>query len=198
MPTTVRIVSNTARWCTRVRKRSSSLRIGSGDGQSGDVNDHDELSRRLWLLREQLEQLVGALDIQQLVLSNNRLRWLPMVSENVESLVSDIRSSEAERVMLSRRVARSLGLSDDATLVELADAVGEPNAAVWRRHRLHLISLHAEIDDIASSNRELGTRWAAATQEVLVSLGGDTVDTYDPSGVTQRLTPTSRRFDRTA
>jgi FlgN protein len=177
---------------------TSSLRKIHPCGQSLDVNDHDELSRRLWLLREQLEQLVGALDIQQLVLANNRLRWLPMVSENVETLVSDIRTSEAERVLLSRRVARSLGLGDDATLVELADAVGDPSAAVWRRHRLHLIALHAEIDDIASSNRELGTRWAAATQEVLISLGGDAVDTYDPSGGTQPLTPTSPRFDRTA
>ena len=177
---------------------ASSLRNALASGRSLDVNDHDELSRRLWLLREQLEQLVCALDIQQLVLANNRLRWLPMVSENVEALVGDIRTSEAERVVLSRRVARTLGLDDNATLVEMAEAAGEPNAAVWRRHRLHLISLHAEIDDIASSNRELGNRWAAATQEVLVSLGGDAVDTYDPNGGTQPLTPASRRFDRTA
>lgn len=162
------------------------------------MNDHDELSRRLWLLREQLEQLVCALDIQQLVMSNNRLRWLPRVTENVEHLADDIRSSEAERVALSRRVARSFGLEEDATLVDLADAVGEPSAAVWRRHRLHLISLHAEIDEISSSNRELGTRWASTTQEALRALGGEVLDTYDPNGSTQALTPTSRRFDWTA
>jgi hypothetical protein len=162
------------------------------------VTEHDELSRRLWLLREQLEQLVCALDIQQLVLSNNRLRWLRIVSENVERLVNEIRSSEAERVALSRSVARSFGLADDATLLELTHATGEPNAAIWRRHRVHLISLHAEIDSIASSNRELGSQWAAATNDALVSLGGDAADTYDPSGGPDPLTPTSRRFDRTA
>lgn len=162
------------------------------------MNDHNELSRRLWLLREQLEQLLCALDIQQLVLANNRLRWLPMVSENVEALVADIRASEADRVMLSQRVARTLGLAENATLAELADAVGEPSGTIWRRHRLHLVSLHAEIDEISSSNRELGSRWAAATQDALVSLGGDAVDTYDPTGGSQPLAPASRRFDRTA
>lgn len=162
------------------------------------MNEHDELSRRLWLLREQLEQLVCALDIQQLVLSNNRLRWLPMVAENVELLVDEIRSSEAERVALSRRVARALGLAEDATLVDLAETAGEPNAAIWKRHRLHLISLHAEIEDISSSTRELGAHWASATRDVLMSLGGDALDTYDPKGGTQPLTPTSRSFDRTA
>jgi hypothetical protein len=91
-----------------------------------EVDDRNELSRRLWLLREQLEQLVCALDIQQLVLTNNRLRWLPMVTEDVEQLVDEIRSSEAERTMLSANIAVELGLPEHATLAELVDAVGEP------------------------------------------------------------------------
>lgn len=161
------------------------------------MNDFDELSRRLWLLREQLEHLVCALDIQQLVLSNNRLRWLPMVSENVEQLVEDIRACDAERVDLSRRVARTLGLDDDAALAELAAAADEPFATTWRRHRLQLIALHAEIDELAAANNEIGRRGAAATRELLSSLNGGGIDTYDPSGSTQPLTPTSSVFDRT-
>ena len=163
------------------------------------VDDRDELSRRLWLLREQMEQLVCALDIQQLVLANDRLRWLPMVTENVEHLVDDIRESEAERAAISQRVARQLGLEERATLNELARLVDEPYASVWRQHRLHLLGLQAEVEDITNANRELGRRGMAVTREAVATLTGETHDTtYDPRGATRPLTTASRRFDRTA
>lgn len=160
------------------------------------MDPFDELSRRLWLLREQLEHLVCALDIQQLVLTNHRLRWLPMVTENVEHLVDDIRRSDEERVALSRRVARSLGLADEASLADLASSAAEPHASTWRRHRLQLIALHAEIDELSSANQEIGLRTAASTRDLLASLDGGGVETYDPTGGTQTLTPAAHVFDR--
>ncbi len=163
------------------------------------VEELDELSRRLWLLQEQMEQLVCALDIQGLVMANNRLRWLPTVTENVELLVDDICTSENERLPHTRRAARALGLGDDATLSEMADAAGEPYRSAWRRHRVTLVALNEEIDQITASNRDLGRRGAAAVHEILVSVGGSApIDTYDPSGGTEQLAPASRRFDRTA
>ena len=163
------------------------------------MEELDELSRRLWLLQEQMEQLVCALDIQGLVMANNRLRWLPAVTENVELLVDDIRASEAERLPHAHRAARLLGLGEGATLAEMADAAGEPYRSAWRRHRLNLVSLNEEIDQITASNRELGRRGAAAAAEILAAVGaGASLDTYDPSGGTEQLAPASRRFDRTA
>jgi hypothetical protein len=164
-----------------------------------DVDDRDELSRRLWLLREQMEQLVCALDIQQLVLANDRLRWLPMVTENVEHLVEDIRASEAQRAEASRQVARQLGLDEHATLNDLVRTVDEPYASVWRQHRLHLLGLQAEVDEITTANRELGRRGMAFTRDAVTTLTGETQDTtYDPRGATRPLTSASRRFDWTA
>jgi len=159
----------------------------------------DELSRRLWLLQEQMEQLVCALDIQGLVMANNRHRWLPTVAENVELLVDDIQTSELERLPHTIRAARQLELADDATLADMADAAGEPYRSAWRRHRLKLVSLNDEIDQITASNREIGRRSVAASQEVLATVG-DTApnDTYDPSGGTEQLSPSSHRFDWTA
>ena len=163
------------------------------------MDDRDELSRRLWLLREQMEQLVCALDIQQLVLANDRLRWLPMVTENVEHLVEDIRESEAARAEVSVRVARQLGLDERATLNDLVRAVDEPYAGVWRQHRLHLLGLQAEVEEITNANRELGRRGMMATREAVSALTGETHDTtYGPRGVSRPLTTASRRFDRTA
>lgn len=172
------------------------------------MDDRDELSRRLWLLRQQLEQLLCALDIQQLVLANDRLRWLPMVSENVEHLVDDIRQSEADRVAVSRRVATALGCGADATLTDLAIAAGEPYTQQWRQHRLHLLALHAEIEGVTQANFELSRRGAATTREIVGALTGTTVDTYgppahesqtySPGGARTAPRPASPLFDRTA
>ena len=163
------------------------------------MDDRDELSRRLWLLREQMEQLVCALDIQQLVLANDRLRWLPMVTENVEHLVDDIRASEAQRADVSKRVARLLGLDEQPTLNDLVRTVDEQYAGVWRQHRLHLLGLQAEVEDITNTNRELGRRGMQFTRDAVTTLTGDSHDTtYDPRGATRPLTTASHRFDRTA
>ncbi|HWL43413.1 MAG TPA: flagellar export chaperone FlgN [Ilumatobacter sp.] len=168
------------------------------------MDDREDLSRRLWLLRQQLEQLLCALDIQQLVLANDRLRWLPMVSENVEQLVDDIRQSDADRVAVSNRLTHALGLPDDATLGELADAAGEPYTQMWRQHRLHLLGLHAEIDGVTQANFELSRRGAATTREIVGALTGNESHTYDAqaygpgvaSGARRDVRPTSSIFDR--
>jgi hypothetical protein len=147
-----------------------------------------------------MEQLVCALEIQQLVLLNNRLRWLPMVSENVEHIVDDIRRSEAERIAIARRVCRDYGLHDDASLSELVHVADEPYASAWRQGRLHLLGLQAELDELTRENRELTRRGANAANEVLRHLSGDLVDshdTYDPRGSTERLVGPASHFDRT-
>lgn len=161
------------------------------------MDDRDELSRRLWLLREQMLQLLCALEIQQLVLSHNKLRWLPMVSENVESVLDDIRITEAERITVSRRVCRLLGIADDASLAELVQAADEPHASLWRQCRHQLTALQAEIDEVSQENRQLTRRGLSATESVLHGLSGETNDSYDPAGATTSLAPAASRFDRT-
>lgn len=162
------------------------------------MDDRDELTRHLCLLRDQMEQLVCALDIQQLVLANQRLRWLPMVSENVESIVDDIRATEVERIATSRRVAMTAGVDRDASLAELVQAVGEPHASLWRRCRHQLISLHAEVETFSEANRILTRNGLASTGQVLRGISGDgELDTYDPHGATERMIPAASRFDRT-
>lgn len=162
------------------------------------MDDRDDLSRRLWLLREQMEQLVCALDIQQLVLTNDRLRWLPMVSENVDHIVDDISRAEADRIHVARRVAVGLDLAEDASLSQLIGAVGEPYAGVWRQCRFHLTALQAEANELTQENHELTRRGLNSATDVLRSLHGDLHDTYDPSGATSKLAVASARFDRTA
>jgi predicted nuclease of predicted toxin-antitoxin system len=145
-----------------------------------------------------MEQLTCALEIQQLVLANNRLRWLPMVTENVEHITDDIRNSEDDRVGATSRVAESLGLPTDSSLLELAQAAGEPYGSIWQQARRQLIGLQAEIDQFSSENYEITRRGLATTDVVIEHLSGERGNTYDPGGATQRVAPTGSTFDRTA
>ncbi|MFK8025721.1 MAG: flagellar export chaperone FlgN [Ilumatobacter sp.] len=159
----------------------------------------DQLTRRMLLLHDQMEQLVCALDIQQLVLANNRLRWLPAVSENVEVLVEEIKISETERVPIARSIAQQLGLSAEASLADLAEAAGEPYRTSWRRTRLQLIAFQQEIEMITATNRDLGQHGAAAASDVINRLGDDLEPTaYSANGQTEPVRPAPHRFNRTA
>lgn len=161
------------------------------------MDDRDELSRRLWTLREMMSQLLFALEVQQLILMNDRLRWLPMITDTVENVVDQIRIAEAERIVVSHRVARSYGLDPDASLAELAQVAPEPHGEIWRQSRLHLLAIQAEIDEFSQENQRLNRRGMGATNAVVRHLDGDGTATYDPQGVAARLSPTTSRFDRT-
>ncbi len=181
-----------------VLPRSADLRASPGGfGTVRVVDDRDELSRRLWTLRELMSQLLCALEVQQLVLTNQRLRWLPMISANVEKVVDEIRHAEAERILVSQRVARSYRLRDDASLAELAHVAEEPHAEIWRQSRLHLLAIQSEIDAFAQENQELNRRGMGSTVSVIRHLHGESSETYDPHGATERLAPATSRFDRT-
>jgi hypothetical protein len=163
------------------------------------VNVFDELTRRLLLLHDQMEQLVCALDIQQLVLANNRLRWLPAVTENVEILVAEIKVSEAERLPIAQTAAFELGVANDATLAQLADVSDEPYRSSWRRIRTRLVDLQQEIEQIAATSSQLGQQGAAAANDVITTLGGvEEPTSYSATGRTEPVRPTAHRFDRTA
>lgn len=163
------------------------------------MDPFDELTRRLLLLHDQMEQLVCALDIQQLVIANNRLRWLPAVTENVEMLVDEIKLAEAQRLQVSQAAAAALAIAPTATLAELADAVGEPYRSSWRRTRLQLQAFHQEINLITTSSQELSRQGVVAAGEVITTLGtADEPTAYSSTGRTEAVRPATHRFDRTA
>ena len=62
---------------------------------------------------------------------------------------------------------------------------------------MHLLSLQAEIEDISRTNHELARRGLMRSREIIASLGEQTVDVYDPRGMTTPLAMASLRLDRT-
>jgi hypothetical protein len=161
------------------------------------VEPAEELSHQLWTMRELLEQLVYKLEIQGLVLGAGRARWLPYVTAEIEATIDAIGAVEQDRAAASLRLARQYGIGNSLSLAEMVSNVPEPWASLLSQHRLHLLSLQAEIEDIAHTNHEMAKRSLLRSREIIASLGEPTVDVYDPRGMTTPLAVSSLRLDRT-
>ncbi len=157
----------------------------------------EDLSHQLWTMRELLEQLVYKLEVQGLLLASSRARWMPYITAELEAIIDGINEVEAARSAASQRLARQCGVSPSLSLAELITHIDEPWGGLLGQHRLHLLSLQAEIEDISRTNHELARRGLMRSREIIASLGEQTVDVYDPRGMTTPLAMASLRLDRT-
>ncbi len=161
------------------------------------VEPAEDLSHQLWTMRELLEQLVYKLEVQGLLLAANRARWLPYITAEIEAIIEAIGTVERDRAAASNHLARTHGLPTNSSLAEMVALVAEPWSSLLSQHRLHLLSLQSEIEDIARSNHEMAKRSLMRSREIIASLGEQTVDVYDPRGLTTPLAGTALRLDRT-
>jgi hypothetical protein len=162
------------------------------------VEPAEDLSHQLWTMRELLEQLVYKLDVQGLLLAGGRARWIPYVTAELEAIIEAIGEIEAARAQASARLARATRQPATASLAELIEHVEQPWASLLSQHRLHLLSLQAEIEEISRANSEMAKRSLMRSREIIASLGEQSVDVYDPRGMTTPLAVGSLRLDRTA
>jgi hypothetical protein len=126
-----------------------------------------ELSTILWSERRLLELLVFKLEAQQLLLGSGRDRWLPQASDELELVLEELRHTEVLRAMEAGAVAAELGLGDDPSLAELADAAPVPFDDLLRQHRDALVELAAEVRDRSRHNYEALARGHATVRELL-------------------------------
>ena len=161
------------------------------------VEPAEDLSHQLWTMRELLEQLVYKLEVQGLLLAAGRARWVPYVTAEIEAIIEAISEVETSRAAASVRLARQHGRAAHSSLAELLDHAEAPWAALLGQHRLHLLSLQAEIEEISQTNHEMARRGLMQSREIIASLGEQSVDVYDPRGLTTSLSVSSLRLDRT-
>lgn len=157
-----------------------------------------EVSSVLWRERELLEVLLFKLEEEQLVLASGRTRWLARATHEVEAVLGRIRESELLRQVELASLAAELDLADDVPLERLAEASPEPWAELFRSHRDAFLSLTAEIQGIAQSNRELLSAQVKAVTDALVGAGAPAGESYDARGrAAQRIpAPAPRLVDR--
>jgi hypothetical protein len=161
------------------------------------VEPAEDLSHQLWTMRELLEQLVFKLEVQGLLLAAGRARWMPYVTAEIEAIIEAIGEVEVARSSASSRLARQHSQSSTSSLAELIDHVDDTWASLLAQHRLHLLSLQSEIEEISHSNHDIAHRGLTQSREIIASLGEQSVDVYDPRGLTTSLSMGSLRLDRT-
>ena len=156
----------------------------------------EDLSQQLWTMRELLQHLAFKLDVQGLLMSTGRNRWVPFAVAEIDAVLAAIDEVERLRSAASRRLTTRLGLAHDIRLTDLIDRIGAPWDGLLAQHRLHLLSLQAEIEEMSRSNHELARRGLIRSREVIAALGEATVDVYDPTGASVSLVTASQRLDR--
>ena len=184
-----------------VRERAQTVRIRALRARVRtifSVDATEDLSHQLWTMRELLEQLVFKLEVQGLLLSTNRARWMPYINVEIEAIIEAIADVDRLRAQASVKVAAARGLPATISLSQLVEHLGPPWASLLSQHRLHLLSLQAEIEELSRSNHELARRGMHRTREVLAALGETGVDVYDPHWLASPLSPApALRLDRT-
>lgn len=134
----------------------------------------NELSTVLWRERELLEQLLFKLEEEELVLASGRVRWVGRASREVEAVLDQIRGIEFGRAIEADDAAREVGIAENASLLELAQAAPTPWNDLLRGHHAALTELTAQIDARAQDNRRVLSESMRTAQEALRSLNNDT------------------------
>lgn len=143
----------------------------------------NDVSTILWRERQLLELLLFKLEEEQLLLSAGRARWLARAANEVETVLSEIKTAELARAMEVDAVAADLGLPPNPSLQALADAAPEPWGAILSDHRDAFLAMSQEILSVAQSNRELLVRGQHAVREAMAFVDGGVTETYTPGGV---------------
>jgi hypothetical protein len=87
-----------------------------------------ELSALLWRERELLEVLMFKLEVEQLLLTSGKSRWLTRASAETEQVTGHIRDLGLARTVEVAAVATEWGCAEDSTLGDLIEHSPDP---IW-------------------------------------------------------------------
>ncbi|WP_020143830.1 flagellar protein FlgN [Terracoccus sp. 273MFTsu3.1] len=165
----------------------------AGDGAPGTTVS--DLSARLWYERELLDLLTFKLEEEQLLLTAGRTRWVSHATREVEQVLERLQVAGLERAAAAATVAHEWGLSDDATLRDLAEGAGD---TVWGEilaaHLAAMTDQTAVIRQLRDANAQFLRAAARSTQETLATTESP-ASTYDAQG-RPAATDDAHLFDR--
>ena len=143
-----------------------------------------DLSALLWRERELLELLTFKLEVEQLLLTAGRTRWIDHATREVEQVLDRLRGTGLERSVAVAELAREWGTADDAPLRDLVDsAPAGPWGEIFGAHLAAMTELTERIGRLRDENERFLRAAARATQEALAgSVPDDAPLTYDAQG----------------
>lgn len=155
----------------------------------------EKLTSVLWRERELLESLLYRLEVEELIMSSGRTRWLSAAAREVEEVVSALREVEILRSVATMEAGDLLGLGPDPRLSELIEAAEEPWRSILGDHRETFLALTDDIARVAQSNRALIVAGLRATQDSLFGIEQGAT-TYTARGSVDRPSGSSAMLDR--
>lgn len=155
-----------------------------------------ELNHLLWRQRALLTELLYHLEVQQLLLSSGRDRWLPLCGEQVERSLDRIGRQDEAQSRLLAEIAAEYPVPPAANLGQLCEVVPEPWDGILGEHRAAFLTLVAETEQVSRENRELIAAGLDDVRSVIGRLGGRGEEQFptDPGyGSLGRRRPTPAR-----
>ncbi|MET1051468.1 MAG: flagellar protein FlgN [Mycetocola sp.] len=156
----------------------------------------NELSALIWRERELLELLVFKLEVEQLLLTTGKTRWLHIATGEIEHVVASLRDVGLARSVEVAAVAREWGVSEDATLRHLIDhAPPGPWPDIFDSHLGALTRLTGEVAVLRDTNERMLRAAARSTQETLARASAD-AGLYNAAGAADGPSSSARIFDK--
>lgn len=123
-------------------------------------------------------------EVQQLLLAGGRAMYVDETTRELQEAIDRVQICDASfREALGLVAARTLGLSPEATLREVAAAAPEPWCYIFTQGREELRTGIGRVGQLCEENRKLLARGFLATSEALAMLGVATGGiSYDATG----------------
>lgn len=141
----------------------------------------ENLSSLLWLERDLLDLLTFKLEVEQLLLTTGKSKWLQNASLEVERVVTKLREAGLARVVATSAIAIEWGVAEDATLSQLAAAAPAPWGELLLAHLEAMTAHTTQIKNLRDENEQYLRAAARSAQETISTLLPDT-GTYDAHG----------------
>ena len=155
----------------------------------------EKLTWVLWRERELLEALLYRLELEELVMSTGRTRWLANAAHDVDQAAAALRDVEVMRAVAADEAAEAAGLAPNSSLGDLIAAAAEPWRSILTEHRDTFLALTDEIARVAQANRALIVAGLRATQDTLLGIDQGSA-TYTAAGSVARGDARSAVLDR--
>ena len=140
----------------------------------------EKLTWVLWRERELLEGLLHRLEMEELVMTSGRTRWLPAAARDVDEAARQVGEMELLRAVAADEAAAAVGLEPNPSLSALVAAADEPWRSILAEHREAFSVLSEEIIRAATTARGLIASGLRAAHETLLDLdAGATTYTAD-------------------
>lgn len=155
----------------------------------------EKLTWVLWRERELLEALLYRLELEELVMSTGRTRWLANTARDVDDAAAALRDVEVMRAVAADEAAEAAGLAPNSSLADLIASAAEPWGSILAEHRDTFLALTDEIARVAQTNRALIVAGLRATQDTLLGIDQGSA-TYTAAGSVARGDARSAVLDR--